>query len=133
MMAEDPDGFGPRVASRLAADHGDDPGDGGGGWRHVLRIGGRAWLAIAESPDEDFYDHRLHELRVPALVLHGEDDPRTEPGELDRVRRAAPTAAIHVIAGGGHSPHSERATASTTTAIAADFLRRHEPGHPKTA
>jgi pimeloyl-ACP methyl ester carboxylesterase len=127
MMAEAPDGFGPRVAARLAADHGPDD------WRHVLRIGGRAWLAIAGTPGDDFYGHRLPELRVPALVLHGADDPRTEPGELDRLRREVPTADIRIIPGGGHSPHSERATAATATAIAAAFLRVHIEGGPKTA
>lgn len=125
MMAEDPDGFGPRVAARLAADHGDT-------WRDVLRIGGRAWLAIAANPGDDFFDNRLHELRVPALVLHGKGDPRTEPGELDRVRRDVPAAQLHLIPGGGHSPHSERATSTACTAAAAAFLRAHGAAPPKT-
>jgi pimeloyl-ACP methyl ester carboxylesterase len=116
-MAEDPDGFGLRVAAKLAADHGEDY------WRDVLRAGGRAWLAIAATPDDDLFDHRLPALAVPTLVVHGADDPRTEPGELDRVRREIPHAAIEMIAGGQHSPHSERATAATVTAIATRFLR----------
>jgi pimeloyl-ACP methyl ester carboxylesterase len=119
MMAEDPDGFGPKVAARLAADHGEDR------WRDVLRAGGRAWLAIARTPGDDFFGGRLGELRVPALVLHGADDPRTEPGELDRLRREVPGAAIHLIPGGGHSPHSERGAAAAATAAAAGFLRAH--------
>lgn len=122
MMAEDPDGFGPRVTGRLAADHGDPY------WRTVLGFGGRAWLSIAASaasPDGDFYGGRLGDLRVPTLVLHGADDPRTEPGELDRVRREAPHAEIHLVPGAGHSPHSERAAAAAATAAAAAFLRAH--------
>jgi pimeloyl-ACP methyl ester carboxylesterase len=117
MMADDPDGFGPRVAARLAADHGEDY------WRTVLRAGGRAWLDIAATPDEDFYEHRLHELAVPVLVLHGADDPRTEPGELDRVARELPRATIHMIAGAGHAPHSERGASAEATAVATRFLR----------
>jgi 3-oxoadipate enol-lactonase len=117
MMAEDPDGFGPKVAARLAADHGES-------WRDVIRMGGRAWLQIAATPGEDFFDHRLHELRAPTLLVHGTDDPRTEPGELDRVRREVPHATIAMIAGGQHSPHSERAVASETLAIATRFLSR---------
>jgi pimeloyl-ACP methyl ester carboxylesterase len=116
-MAENPDGFGERVTARLAEEHGDDS------WRSVLRAGGRAWLDIAATPEDDLYDRRLTELAVPTLVLHGADDPRTEPGELDRIRRDVPHAAIEMIAGAGHSPHSECAAAATSTAIAAAFLR----------
>jgi len=116
MMARDGGEFGERIAAKLAADHGDPR------WRDVLRAGGRAWLDIAATPDEDFYDHRLYELRVPTLLVHGSDDPRTEPGELDRVRREVPHATIEMIPGGGHSPHSERAVADLTTAAAARFL-----------
>jgi pimeloyl-ACP methyl ester carboxylesterase len=115
MMAEDPDGFGERIAAKLAADH-------GARWREVLRMGGRAWLHIAATPDEDFFDHRLHELRVPTLLVHGAEDPRTEPGELDRVRREVPSATIEMIPGGGHSPHSERSVADETTSRAARWL-----------
>jgi pimeloyl-ACP methyl ester carboxylesterase len=117
MMLGNPDGFGPRVAARLAADHGEDY------WRTVLNAGGRAWLDIAAHPDDDFYEHRLADIAPPVLVLHGADDPRTEPGELDRVRRELPSAAIHMIAGAGHSPHSERAASAEATRVAASFLR----------
>jgi len=116
-MVNDPDAFGERVTRRLAAEHGEDY------WRTIIRAGGRAWLDIAATPDEDFYDHRLHQLRVPLLVVHGADDPRTEPGELDRIRREVPAARIEMIAGAGHSPHSESGSAARVTALVADFLR----------
>lgn len=70
-------------------------------------------------------DGRLGEIAAPVLVLHGADDPRTEPGELDRVARALPGATLHVIAGAGHSPHSERASSAEATQAAARFLRAH--------
>jgi pimeloyl-ACP methyl ester carboxylesterase len=115
-MANDPDSFGERVARKLAEDHGEDY------WRTVLRAGGRAWLEIARTPNDDFYDHRLHEMGVPMLVLHGADDPRTEPGELDRIPREIPSAQMEILAGAGHSPHSERGSAARCTALVADFL-----------
>ncbi len=115
-MLNDPDAFGERVTTKLAAEHGADY------WRTIIRAGGRAWLDIAATPDEDFYERRLHELQVPMLVIHGADDPRTEPGELDRIRREIPTARIAMIEGGGHSPHSARGTAGLVTTIVADFL-----------
>jgi pimeloyl-ACP methyl ester carboxylesterase len=115
-MANDPDAFGERVVSKLADDLGEEY------WRTIIRAGGRAWLDIAATPDADLYDHRLHELRVPLLVLHGALDPRTEPGELDRIRRDVPTARIELLAGAGHSPHSEREFAARCTALVGDFL-----------
>lgn len=116
-MVNDPDAFGERVTRKLADEHGADY------WRTIVRAAGRAWLDIAATPNDDFYEHRLHELRVPMLVVHGADDPRTEPGELDRIHREVPTARIEMIEGGGHSPHSARATAARVTAIVDDFLR----------
>lgn len=117
-MLNDPDAFGERVTAKLAAEHGDDY------WRTIIRAGGRAWLDIAATPEEDFFERRLGELRVSLLVIHGADDPRTEPGELDRISREVPTARIEMIEGGGHSPHSARGTAAAVTAIVADFLER---------
>jgi 3-oxoadipate enol-lactonase len=116
-MRDDPDSFGAKVTGRLAADHGAEY------WRAVLGAGGRAWLDIAATPDDDLFDHRLGELAVPALVLHGAEDPRTEPGEIDQMRRLLPRAQVHVIAGAGHSPHSERASMAEATEVAARFLR----------
>ena len=115
-MRDDPESFGPRVTARLIAEHGEPY------WRTVLAAGGRAWLDIAATPEDDLYDHRLGELAVPVLVLHGADDPRTEPDELDRIARALPSAKIHVIAGAGHSPHSDRTASAEATAVAARFL-----------
>jgi len=115
-MVKDPDSFGERVTRRLAEEHGEDY------WRTIIRAGGQAWLDIAATPDEDFYEHRLGKLRVPMLVVHGADDPRTEPGELDRIHREVPTARIEMIERGGHSPHSAPATAAQVTAIVERFL-----------
>ena len=117
-MANDPDAFGERVTRKLAAEHGEDY------WRTIIRADGVAWLDIAATPEQDLYDGRLRELSVPLLVVHGADDPRTEPGELDRIRREVPTARIEMIEGGGHSPHSGRGTAAQVTAIVADFLEK---------
>jgi pimeloyl-ACP methyl ester carboxylesterase len=117
MMAHDPDGFGARVTEKFAAEH-------GASWRDIIRADGEAWLYIAAHPDEDLYDDRLRELRAPVLVLHGQDDPRTEPGELDRLRRDVPHAEWHLIAGAGHSPHSERASAARCTELVRDFVAR---------
>ena len=117
MMADNPDGFGPRARATLAAEHGDDY------WRTILGAHGRAWLEFAATPEDDYFDHRLSEVAVPVLVIHGADDPRTEPGELERLAAQLPRATIHRLVGAGHSPHSERTARAQATAIAASFLR----------
>lgn len=102
-MMRDQDSLGPRVTSILESDHGP-------GWRDAIRGDGEAWLEIAnlESPHPDLYEGRLSEMKVPVALIHGEADPRTEPDEIERVRREIPAAQAHIIAGAGHSPHSER-------------------------
>jgi pimeloyl-ACP methyl ester carboxylesterase len=88
----------------LAEDHGET------NWQTVLRRNCGVWFRIADSvqrPDEDLYDGRLGELRVATLFLHGSLDPRTEPGEMDRVQEALPRAMMRFIAAGKHSPHCE--------------------------
>ncbi|HYX53652.1 MAG TPA: alpha/beta hydrolase [Candidatus Limnocylindrales bacterium] len=103
-MARDPDSFGEKITSVLAHDHGEQH------WRAALIGDGESWLEIARTatPDrKDVYDGRLSEMReVPVAVLHGAGDPRTEPGEIDRVRQELPQAEVQLIPNAGHSPHS---------------------------
>jgi pimeloyl-ACP methyl ester carboxylesterase len=105
-MASEPESFGPRVTEILKKEHGDPY------WKQILRSEGQAWLDIARAANgsaRDLFDGRLSHLRVPTTFIHGAQDPRTEPWELDAVRRELPNADMHVIAPGGHSPHSEAA------------------------
>jgi len=118
-MMNNPDGLGTRVTDVLARDHGER-------WRDLIRTNGDAWLRIAADPSApaaDLYGGRLPTLRVPTLAIHGARDPRTEPGELDALRaQLAGTARIVVLPEGGHSPHSERATADDVTRAAQAFV-----------
>jgi pimeloyl-ACP methyl ester carboxylesterase len=135
-----PRSLGASVAAALDRDHGDR-------WPLLIDLHSRAWLRIADealSGDDDFYGGRLLELEIPALVIHGARDPRTEPGELAALRAAlaagtglarspetssgcerrsrSTTNRFIVLSDGGHSPHSERATAGAVTRIARAFL-----------
>jgi pimeloyl-ACP methyl ester carboxylesterase len=115
----EPDSLDARLVKGLLADHGDPY------WRDVVRMEGEAWLDIFEKafdPAHDLYEGRLAELRVPALVVHGELDPRTEPGELLEVRRRLPRARFHVLPGAKHCPHHERAHASVCGRLVREFL-----------
>jgi pimeloyl-ACP methyl ester carboxylesterase len=56
------------------------------------------------------------------LLIHGDADPRTEPGELDGICTCLPHAQVAVLAGAGHSPHSERSTADVVTDLSRRFF-----------
>ena len=117
-IIRNPQSLGGGVDAVMTRDHGE-------GWPALVDTHSRTWLRIAEeaaSPVEDFYAGRLPDLRVPVLVIHGAQDPRTEPGELDALRAASPRAEFVVRPEGGHSPHSERATADDVTRAAQSFI-----------
>jgi len=108
-MASDPDSFGARISEVLSREHGEPY------WRELIRNEGQAWLDIAcsaASGPRDLYDGKLSQLQAPTAFIHGANDPRTEAWELDAVRSELPSAHMHVIPNGGHSPHSESASAA---------------------
>jgi pimeloyl-ACP methyl ester carboxylesterase len=105
-MASEPEAFGPRVTEILKKEHGSPY------WNQLLRSEGQAWLDIARAANggkRDLFDGELSRLLVPTVFIHGAQDPRTEPWELEAVRRELPKADMQVISSGGHSPHSEGA------------------------
>ena len=116
--ADDPSWVGERAAKVLAAEHGGDR------WRAVLQMNARAWLDLAERlpAPADLYDGRLGEIDPPVLVVHGREDPRTEPGELEAILAALPRATQCVLQGAGHSPHSEREFARPVAESIAAFV-----------
>jgi pimeloyl-ACP methyl ester carboxylesterase len=119
VMAGDPGLLGERVATTLAGEHGEDY------WRRLIVMNGSAWLRIADEAThekQDLYDGKLSQLQVPTLFIHGSRDPRTEPGEIDAVRDQAASARIEILEGGGHSPHSESASAAECNRVAGEFL-----------
>ena len=114
-----PEDLGEETKKLLAEDHGEDH------WPTALRRNCAVWFRLADqvqTPDEDLYDGRLSELAVPTLFLHGSLDPRTEPGEMERVRSAVPRAAMKFVTNGKHSPHSEEAAFEECNGIAGEFL-----------
>jgi pimeloyl-ACP methyl ester carboxylesterase len=119
-FAAHPEELGDETRKLLAEDHGET------NWQTVLRRNCSAWFRIADSvkrPDEDLYDGRLGELRVPALFLHGSLDPRTEPGEMECVQQALPRATMRFIAAGKHSPHGEEGAWKECNVAAGEFFR----------
>jgi pimeloyl-ACP methyl ester carboxylesterase len=100
-----------------------------------LDVHSRTWIRIVDesTPGDDFYGGRLSTLRVPVLLVHGGRDPRTEPGELEALSAALrPTPSrLLLLADGGHSPHSEPASAAMVTDAVVSFVdelsRRESP------
>ena len=120
-MRDAPDQLGERVATTLQRDHGDR-------WRALIATNGAAWLQIADdSPSDtaDLYGGHLDDVRVPVLLIHGAKDPRTEPGEFSALVSALGDSVCdaQVLAEGGHSPHSERATSEAVTVLAQRFAQ----------
>jgi len=119
-MVANPDGLGERVSGILSSEHGE------GYWKKLIRMNGLAWRKIADQSahaKEDLYDGNLSQLSVPAVFIHGECDPRTEPDELEAIRGELPRIPIRVIEEAGHSPHSERASADECSRLADEFFR----------
>lgn len=117
-MVSEPDSFGPAVTDVLARNHGER-------WRDVLRAGGRAWLDLAATAKDihhDLFEGRLAAIEVPAMLIHGARDPRTEPGEFDALCASLPRAQVEYYPTGGHSPHSQIATASAAAEAIRDFI-----------
>lgn len=106
-LAKNPDTLGERAIATLVRDHGSEH------WRKAIQGDCAAWVEIAGAADPrspDLYGGRLREINAPLAIVHGECDPRTEPGELDAIRRELPSAQFHIIPGAGHSPHSSRSS-----------------------
>jgi 3-oxoadipate enol-lactonase len=117
-MAADPDSFGPSVRRVMAGEHGSDA------WRTIMQLDGQAWLDLADnatSPTTDVYGGQLHTVAGPVLIIHGDRDPRSEPGELDALTAALPGAYVSRYAEAGHCPHWE-ACGDDVTASILEFL-----------
>lgn len=65
---------------------------------------------------------RLSEIRVPTLVITGDDDQLVDPAESRRLAADLPHARLVVVPECGHIPHEERPAAFV--AAVADFVQR---------
>lgn len=120
-LAYEPESLGVELCERFAQEFGRKH------WRKLISSHANAWIQLAaqsSSPTDDLFQGRLPEIKAPTLFIHGQADPRTEPGELDEVARQLPHAEMRIIEGGFHSPHSESATGDLVTEIAIEFLKR---------
>jgi pimeloyl-ACP methyl ester carboxylesterase len=118
-LADRPESFGAELCERFALEFGADD------WQQFITGHAKAWLQIASASsgkEDDLYDGRLREIVAPTLFIYGRLDPRTEPGELEAVAAQLPGVRMQILDTGGHSPHSEIASADLVTKIAGEFL-----------
>ena len=116
--ASAPERFGDGVVEALRRDHGEPR------WREIVGAGARAWLRIIEAGRReggDLFGGRLGGAGVPFLLLHGDRDPRTEPGEIEEALAAIPSARLARL-DSGHAPHSSPRAAAEATRLASAFL-----------
>jgi pimeloyl-ACP methyl ester carboxylesterase len=114
-----PEDLGEETRRLLAEDHGAEQ------WPNVVQRNTDAWIRIADEsnpPDQDLYGGRLGGLRVPTVFLHGARDPRTQEGEMERVRQVAPQTEIYFIRTGQHSPHSEEGARGEFDRLLAQYI-----------
>ena len=91
-LADRPETLDVQLRERLAAEFGEDH------WRETITSHARAWVQIAFAASgsaDDLYGGRLHEVIAPTLFVHGQLDPRTEPGELEAVRTPTQVRVLH--------------------------------------
>ncbi|HET8925449.1 MAG TPA: alpha/beta hydrolase [Candidatus Acidoferrum sp.] len=123
-FAAHPEHLGEETCILLAEDHGEEY------WQSVIRRNCGVWIRMADSVSrqeaDDVHEGRLGELAVPALFLHGRLDPRTEPGEIERMREALPSSAMRYIETGKHSPHSEEPAFEECSDAVREFLSARE-------
>jgi pimeloyl-ACP methyl ester carboxylesterase len=122
-LAYEPEAMGVELCGRFAREFGAEH------WRKLISSHAKAWLELAaqsRTPADDLFGGRLHEISAPTLFIHGEFDPRTEPGELDAVSNELPYAEMRILSGAGHSPHSESTSRELATQIASEFLKQTE-------
>jgi 3-oxoadipate enol-lactonase len=98
------------------------------GWLGPLALGRptHAFAAQVEAilgADDDM-NERLAEIRVPTLVVVGNQDILTPRGDSEELAELIPTAELVVISGAAHGLMIEHA--STYNRVLLDFLRRAE-------
>ncbi len=123
--ANHPEEVNEKAQRLLAGDH------GAAQWMHVVQRNCRVWLRLAgesTGADDDLcldlYGGRLGELKVPVTFMHGRGDPRTEPGEMERVHGLLPEAEMRFIENGRHSPHNESASWRECNQILGEVIAR---------
>ncbi|MCD6518408.1 MAG: alpha/beta hydrolase, partial [Anaerolineae bacterium] len=84
-----------------------------------------ALVAMAlSSPEDDLPEALLH-ISAPTLILLGERDRLSPPGEGQRLQAGLPSAQLVIIPEAGHYVHIERAT--EVNHYIADFCLQHTP------
>ena len=86
-------------------------------------LSAEAWRQLVASPEFQMFDMRPHHaaMRMPALVVVGENDLITTPNQARTIAAGIPGARLAVFPNTGHNPFVEETAAFN--ALVRDFLR----------
>ena len=81
------------------------------------------WEDMMRCQEENIYPHAFGSVKIPALMLHGMDDPH--PGEMirDNLRQFIPHLEYYELERCGHDPVVERYARSEFFVVLKDWLR----------
>jgi valacyclovir hydrolase len=77
--------------------------------------------AVLDAGGEVVRDH-LHQIRCPALILHGDADDVVPVKHARTLKEGIPHAELHIFPGAGHALHRERE--AEVRGLVTDFLAR---------
>jgi len=86
---------------------------------------GRVYAQVARAVADYNYTEELKSVRMPALVMVGDQDKQTPPGGSVIISRAIPGAELHILPGYGHGLYRE--APEQTVALITGFLDRALP------
>lgn len=102
--------------STMAANHGEAHG---GDWRHFLR---QSALNFRRYPNLSPLE--LQAIRLPCLLIAGENDPLAPAEEVQRLAESLPDARVEIVPGCGHRPHLVGGRPELVNSLLLRFLTR---------
>jgi 3-oxoadipate enol-lactonase len=81
------------------------------------------YIGCSEAIKELNYLDRLCEIKIPTLIIVGEDDPGTPVAASKAMHERIPDSKLVVLPSAAHLSNVERAEAFNSTVV--DFLREH--------
>jgi pimeloyl-ACP methyl ester carboxylesterase len=76
--------------------------------RQVLKLPARVWKAALSGVIAEDYSPRLNQIKVPTLIVWGENENIFPRSEQDKLKAKIPNSTLKIYPGTGHSPNWEK-------------------------